>query len=534
MIIWDLELAKKLLDDGNIMIGSNCLIHELHQHVGLVQSVSFSASNEYLATLGGQDDNALVIWRVETGIPVCGFPAGPDSGLVCKWLNGKNNRLVTAGYYHIRVWEVDFIAPKLHPVDVKVGSLRRVISSIDITPDDSCAYCGTTTGDVIRVKIDRDEINHINDPNSITPLVLGVSKDKLSLGVNALKCVVNPSSGNYNIVIGGGDGTLTYMNPTLGLVKKNTNVLKGGITSICDHPITGKLTVGTNQSNRYDVTRDLLEAELKGSCHYGPVNDVTFPEGCPDLVVTSSTGDIRVWNINKKQELLRIQVPNLDCLCAVVSKAGSTILSGWDDGKVRGFLPESGKLKFTINDAHDKVTSLACIDKDDAGSVWRIISGGSEGKVRIWNISPTHQILVASLKEHRGAINCLKVSKDYTRCISASSDGSSIIWDLGRYVRLQALFENNVFRSVIIHPDESQYMTCGTNHKLTYWDAVDGQAIRVIDGGDGTVTSLDIDPLGGEYVVSGCEDKLLKVWSYDDGEVSIHTIFKLCYILVFI
>jgi len=59
-------------------------------------------------------------------------------------------------------------------------------------------------------------------------------------------------------------------------------------------------------------------------------------------------------------------------------------------------------------------------------------------------------------------------------------------------------------------------LTCGTNHKITYWDSVDGQAIRVIDGGDGFMTSLDVDPIG-EFFVSGSEDKLLKIWHYDDG-----------------
>ena len=34
------------------------------------------------------------------------------------------------------------------------------------------------------------------------------------------------------------------------------------------------------------------------------------------------------------------------------------------------------------------------------------------------------------------------------------------------------------------HTDESQYITCGSNHKITYWDACDAQSIRAIDGSD--------------------------------------------------
>jgi WD40 repeat protein len=110
--------------------------------------------------------------------------------------------------------------------------------------------------------------------------------------------------------------------------------------------------------------------------------------------------------------------------------------------------------------------------------------------------------MLASLKEHRGAVNCIKVNSDFTQCISASSDGSCIVWDLERYVRVVALFEPNVFESVLYHPDESQMLTCGSNHKITYWDAADGQIIRVIDGGEDGMTTLDIVS-SGEFFVSG-------------------------------
>jgi WD40 repeat protein len=73
-----------------------------------------------------------------------------------------------------------------------------------------------------------------------------------------------------------------------------------------------------------------------------------------------------------------------------------------------------------------------------------------------------------------------------------------------------------MFLAALYHPDESQILTCGSNHKITYWDASDGQAIRVIDGGDHIMTSLDIEP-NGEFFVSGSDDKTLQIWHYDDG-----------------
>lgn len=516
VIIWDLIKAKELLEGGVVMLGDSTILHRLKQHLGKVQAVSFSNHDEFLATIGGQDDNALVVWNVITGVAICGSPAAMDSALCVSWLNGRNDRLVTAGNYHCRVWQIDFSLPKLHMMDAKLGNIRRVFWTLSITHDDHFAYLGTSTGDVVKICIDRNEILSFKDPDVTVPQMVGVTKDKLAAGVKSVLCVLNPSTGNTNVLVGAGDGSLLFFNPNMNRVAGFKTALLGGITSISPHPKGNKFMVGTDQCNRYEVSKDLIESELKTSCHVGSVNDVAFPEGCPDLVVTSSRGDIRIWNTKASQELLRIQVPNLECLCALVSPSGTSILSGWDDGKIRAFYPESGRMRFVIPDAHqEKVTALAVAD-NDARSPWRIVSGGAEGRVRIWNVTSSHQAMVVSLKEHRGAINCIKVNQDNTQCISAASDGSCIIWDLVRYVRITALFEPNVFKSVLYHPDESQMLTCGTNHKISYWDATDGQPIRVIEGGDDMMTTLDVMQ-SGEFFVSGSQDSLIKVWHYDDG-----------------
>ena len=43
------------------------MVHRLKMHKVLVQSLSFSNDETYLASLGGQDDNQLVIWEVSIG-----------------------------------------------------------------------------------------------------------------------------------------------------------------------------------------------------------------------------------------------------------------------------------------------------------------------------------------------------------------------------------------------------------------------------------------------------------------------------------
>lgn len=77
------------------MIGDSTQIHRIKQHLGKVQDIAFSANSQFLATLGGQDDNTLIIWDTQSGEAICGSPAAPDSSLCCRWLHGRNDRIVT-------------------------------------------------------------------------------------------------------------------------------------------------------------------------------------------------------------------------------------------------------------------------------------------------------------------------------------------------------------------------------------------------------------------------------------------------------
>ena len=50
-------------------------------------------------------------------------------------------------------------------------------------------------------------------------------------------------------------------------------------------------------------------------------------------------------------------------------------MSGWSDGRIRAFGPQSGKLLYTINDAHLKGVTALAVTSDSC----RVVSGGEEG-----------------------------------------------------------------------------------------------------------------------------------------------------------
>ena len=55
----------------------------------------------------------------------------------------------------------------------------------------------------------------------------------------------------------------------------------------------------------------------------GRINDLAMAHECSDLVATCSHEEIRLWDTQRRTELLRIRQPSLDFLCLTIPKASA-------------------------------------------------------------------------------------------------------------------------------------------------------------------------------------------------------------------
>ena len=53
------------------------------------------------------------------------------------------------------------------------------------------------------------------------------------------------------------------------------------------------------------------------------------------------------------------------------------------------------------------MTALACTSDSR-----RVVSGGGEGQVRIWDVTPKGHDMKEALKEHKGAVTCIKIRRN--------------------------------------------------------------------------------------------------------------------------
>jgi WD40 repeat protein len=141
IIIWDFDTMQP--------------IHRMKLHKVMIQSLSFSRDERYLASLGGQDDNQIVTWDVQTGKALCGHNVGNNVANKIRFFNNDHCRLLTIHDYGIRVWTQDLVQKKISFNDIGTGTIKRKYNCMELTADDSSAFLGTLTGDIIEIDLQR-------------------------------------------------------------------------------------------------------------------------------------------------------------------------------------------------------------------------------------------------------------------------------------------------------------------------------------------------------------------------------------------
>ncbi|XP_044733714.1 cilia- and flagella-associated protein 52 [Chrysoperla carnea] len=529
VIIWDYETRTQYCK------------HEIHKV--RVEVVSFSTTARFLISLGGRDCGSVVVYDIEDKNPLCGATASPDSAGETTVLASTNRRdecFITGGYNTLRVWTIDDNARALQKMDVIMGKIKRNITSIAVDHRDEYAYCGTSTGDIIKVKLnyhsDAGILTPIKTPNMIgcfgkidpRPKRNGESKVMCySKGVRVIHLLFD---GRF--IIGAGDGEIDLVEvlretqcpkekctppicqPCLPRLSSQQKTRVGSSVSSIQMKDKNTIFVSTTQSEIFSINlNDFKDIKLLVTCHTSAIYDIVFPENFSEVFATASKDDVRVWSLRTKQELLRIKVPNFTCSSVKFSFDGKMILTGWNDGIIRGFTPLTGKLMFAILNAHCKGCSALSVTSDGT----KIISGGCEGQVRVWALEPSSQKLIKVLKEHKGPITAIDINKHNTEAVSSSSDGACIIWDLVRMCRKQILLRNTLFMSVKYYPTGVQILTSGSDRKVAYWEVFDGCLIRELEGSiSESLNALDISPDGSMFLTGG-NDQILKLWKYNEG-----------------
>lgn len=512
------------------------VVTNYESHMVRVESVAFSCCEQYLMSLGGIDDGTIIVYEIEKKEVLCGsLSVKSTAGIstVLKAVNSRNKCFVVAGDNMLRLWTLNKEQRNLQGLDTSFAKIKRKILCTEIDRLDEYAYCGTSTGDVLKIKLNFPADMAVQKP-SISPTLVGCfakypnTRKKQPPGIT----VELYSKGVTSLLLYGNDGTMIVGsgNGVIELVRQKTQLkqqqqkhfskkvetrlatpthpllvavmsadVESAVTSI---QLMGNHTVlvGTVNCELFTVSVATFAVTRMFTCHTSAVYDLAFPYDYSKVFATASKNDVRVWSVDTLQELLRVTVRNCTCSGVLFSHDGTQIISSWNDGRIRSFTPETGRLLYTIHNCHNNGVSAIAMCKDGI----KLVSGGGDGQVRVWQVNGTNGVLLAVLKEHKGAVTSIHLHQLDHEAITSSADGTCIVWDIVRYTRLSIMFSTTVFTSAMYHPNATQLLTSGTNRYIGFWEALDGSLIREIEGSAvAALNSLDITS-SGSFAIQRC------------------------------
>lgn len=153
-----------------------------------------------MVSLGGKiDGNQIVLWSLEEGKSECIQAASTSSQEICqdvKFYNNTPNKFITAHNNAVKFWTFNEKQSKFLVTDCQLGHIKRFINCVSIDKTDTFAYCGTRTGDILEIFVDKAIFKRVGPINRIF--------------TGGIQAVI--SSFNKDIYIGAGDGSIAKIN----------------------------------------------------------------------------------------------------------------------------------------------------------------------------------------------------------------------------------------------------------------------------------------------------------------------------------
>jgi WD40 repeat protein len=234
-----------------------------------------------------------------------------------------------------------------------------------------------------------------------------------------------------------------------------------------------KVISGTNchpaAIRMYDVSTAALEWDYNVGMTYMCIMGLTFSSNTGYIVAIEEFGNIFIFDNTGATPVIldTINTGTSYGFSTAISPSNDKVAVGCSNGKLKIYNLADGSLSNDINAHPSWVTTV-----NYAPNGSRIVTGGSDDKVKIWSTSGS---LLFTCNGHTGDITNVKISPDNQYVVSSSKDNSIKIWELST-----------------------------------------GILVRTITGHLGDVNGIDVSP-DGSWIVSGSSDSTCKIWNFNSG-----------------
>jgi WD40 repeat protein len=225
------------------------------------------------------------------------------------------------------------------------------------------------------------------------------------------------------------------------------------------------------------------------------------PDG-KNLLSGSSDGAAQVWDVASRHQLATPLIGNSSSSLVQFSPDGKTVIGGygplgvWDvaSGREISRMPVDDTAAFSLDGK-------------------RLVSGGYDNVVRLWDVASGHQI-GAALTGHTNWVTSVAFSPDGKLVASGSADGTVRVWDVAsqREIGAPLTGHTGVVVSVAFSPDGKVLASGGSDESVRLWDVANLPQIgSPLTGHIGDVQDLSFSP-DGKLLASSGTDNRFQLW----------------------
>jgi WD40 repeat protein len=152
---------------------------------------------------------------------------------------------------------------------------------------------------------------------------------------------------------------------------------------------------------------------------------------------------------------------------------------------------------------HADGVNILAVSPDGKRLVSASAQAGGEHAARVWDLVTGQELF--QLEGHKGSILGLAWSRDGSRILTGSADGSLILWDArtGKPLKTVPAAHQGVVYYVALTPDGKKAVSCGEEKTVRVWDLATGkESASNSDNGSG-VRGVSVSPDGKWFATTG-------------------------------
>ncbi|MCH5238142.1 MAG: hypothetical protein J1E95_10160 [Muribaculaceae bacterium] len=221
------------------------------------------------------------------------------------------------------------------------------------------------------------------------------------------------------------------------------------------------------------------------------ISDMDFTPGGTSVVFTDlKKGKLLEYSYPELRFKREIK-PSSPCYGIDISEDGSMIAAVLSDGNIELYDYKTGNKTKTLKGHTNNVSTVVFLDSN------HLMSGSRDQNVIIWDIAKGEAL--DKQWQHRKNVKSLRRSNDGRFVVSASNDGTAIVWQYGDDYELEQVRKvkhgPNYVNDAMLSGDNKFLVTVSGDGDVKIWDTnprIPDQIIECKDGGG----SVDISPDG--------------------------------------